>query len=404
MLMLMLGLLLLYVLTFLGIEFYYSKVKHIPIYDLKASLSNLALSAGQQVVNTLTHFPILIVYYSLYSRFHLFELNDRNVLHWIVAILLSDLCFYVLHRSSHRVNVLVAIHGVHHQAKDFNHISATRQSWFLRPVMFLFYLPLALFGIPPEMLFSALLLNMMVQFWSHNGAIRRNLGWIEYVFITPRSHRVHHGSNEPYLDRNFGGAFSIWDRIFGTFQEAIDDIPIQIGWDSSARYMDPVASQIQPFRVILEVAGRRKSLWEKVKVWFGSPEALYKEYEASRSNEDSLRSSVTTVSTQRDVWIWFSLVVLTAVAFTMLFGILGWVDRLAGFGIFLMTGVCFGRSISSVWMTERRGLHRRQLLKVGKRSESKARRSSLESATPSTRRIGKSGRSRQSKRARTPLY
>ncbi|WP_420606585.1 sterol desaturase family protein [Novosphingopyxis sp.] len=148
---------------------------------------------------------------------------------WPLCFLLDDLMYYVFHRSAHRVRWFWAAHVVHHSSQHYNLSTALRQTWtgFLA-LAFVFRLPLFLI-FPPAMLFFCAGLNLIYQFWIHTEAVRRMPGWFEAVMNTPSHHRVHHGTNARYLDRNYAGVFIVWDRLFGTFEPERDDERIHYG-------------------------------------------------------------------------------------------------------------------------------------------------------------------------------
>jgi sterol desaturase/sphingolipid hydroxylase (fatty acid hydroxylase superfamily) len=144
---------------------------------------------------------------------------------WAVALVGWDLIYYVDHRLSHEVRFLWASHVNHHSSREFNLSTALRQPWtaFQTAIM---VAPLALFGVRPDLVVLAGAINLLYQFWVHTEVIDR-LGPLEWVLNTPSHHRVHHGSNPRYLDRNYGGILIVWDRLFGTFQA--EDEPVVYG-------------------------------------------------------------------------------------------------------------------------------------------------------------------------------
>ncbi|MCU1593907.1 MAG: sterol desaturase [Frankiales bacterium] len=136
---------------------------------------------------------------------------------WTIALVLLDLCYYWDHRAGHEVRVLWASHVVHHSSTKYNLSTALRQTWTGEYTV-LFFLPVALAGVPVEIVLAAWSFNLLYQFWIHTEAIDKLPRWFELVFNTPSHHRVHHGSQSQYLDRNYGGALIIWDRLFGSFE------------------------------------------------------------------------------------------------------------------------------------------------------------------------------------------
>ena len=166
---------------------------------------------------------------------------------WIGALLAYDFCYYWLHRAGHRVAVLWAAHVVHHQSEDYNLSTALRQtsSGFL--FGWIFYLPLAVAGVPPLVFGTVALIDLLYQFWVHTQQVGK-LGWFDRWFCSPSNHRVHHAVNERYLDKNYGGILIVWDRLFGTFAEEDDAEPCVYGTRAPLRSWNPVWANLQVYR------------------------------------------------------------------------------------------------------------------------------------------------------------
>ena len=135
---------------------------------------------------------------------------------WALLIVAVDLLWFAYHRLSHRVRVVWAAHQAHHSSEYFNYSTALRQKWNLW-FENLMWLPLPLLGMPPVLVYTGFSVNLIYQFWVHTEKIDKLPRWFEFVFNTPSHHRVHHGSDREYLDRNYGGILIVWDRLFGTF-------------------------------------------------------------------------------------------------------------------------------------------------------------------------------------------
>jgi sterol desaturase/sphingolipid hydroxylase (fatty acid hydroxylase superfamily) len=136
---------------------------------------------------------------------------------WIVLFVAYDFCYYWEHRANHRVRILWASHVVHHSSRHYNLSTALRQTWTgVGNTVFL--LPMALAGFPPYMIFATGSANLLYQFWIHTERIDKLPRPFEFVFNTPSHHRVHHGMDKLYLDKNYGGILIVWDRLFGSFQ------------------------------------------------------------------------------------------------------------------------------------------------------------------------------------------
>ncbi len=171
------------------------------------------------LLSTICWIPINYVLYRLAYFLWSFRVVDlgTGALGWSAALIGWDFAFYWFHRSEHEVRLLWAGHVTHHSSEYYNLSTALRQSWtpWATP---LFHAPLALLGIRPELILMSGGINLVYQFWIHTEAIDKLPRWIELIFNTPSHHRVHHGSNRQYLDRNHAGVLIIWDRLFGTFE------------------------------------------------------------------------------------------------------------------------------------------------------------------------------------------
>lgn len=135
---------------------------------------------------------------------------------WVLLFLIDDFAYYWFHRASHEVRFFWNFHVVHHSSNHYNLSVAVRQSWFGGAVHWIFYAPIMLLGFAPWMFGLVHGLNLLYQFWIHTKFIKR-LGWLEYVLNTPSHHRVHHGADDIYLDKNYAGVLIVWDKFFGTF-------------------------------------------------------------------------------------------------------------------------------------------------------------------------------------------
>ncbi|MFB9905548.1 sterol desaturase family protein [Allokutzneria oryzae] len=186
-------------------------------YGVRDSVTSLTMGVGYLVVNVVWRVVALAVYAVIYQYSPL-RLDPGDWWVWLVLVIGDDLCFYAYHRSSHRIRLMWASHVAHHSSVRLNFTTALRQKWvpmFMLP----FWIPLAALGIPPWMIFVAMSWNLTYQFFLHTERVGRLPRWVEFVFNTPSHHRVHHGSDAEYLDRNYGGIFIVWDRLFGSFAD-----------------------------------------------------------------------------------------------------------------------------------------------------------------------------------------
>ena len=201
----------------IGIELAVERFSHRKLYRLPDAVANLSCGITSQLSGLFTRIFAIGIYEAVYSNLALFK-PEKNWLYWLALFLLADMAYYWAHRMSHEINLFWGGHVVHHQSEDYNLSVALRQSSFQVVWTFAFSLPLALIGF--DTLDFALIsaLSLLYQFWIHTETINK-MGWFEYVFNTPSHHRVHHGRNPKYIDKNHAGTLIIWDRMFGTFQE-----------------------------------------------------------------------------------------------------------------------------------------------------------------------------------------
>jgi sterol desaturase/sphingolipid hydroxylase (fatty acid hydroxylase superfamily) len=185
---------------------------------------------------------------------------------WVFALVFYDFCYYWLHRAGHRVAVLWAAHVVHHQSEDYNLSTALRQtsSGFL--LGWIFYLPMAVAGVPPLVFGVVALIDLLYQYWVHTQQIGR-LGWFDRWFCSPSNHRVHHAVNERYLDKNYGGILIVWDRLFGTFIEEDAAEPCVYGTRAPLRSFNPLWANLQVYRDLAQDSWRARAWGDKLRVW-----------------------------------------------------------------------------------------------------------------------------------------
>lgn len=191
------------------------------------------------------------------------------LLSWLVVFLLVDLCYYWSHRLSHEVNLLWAGHVVHHQSEEYNLAVALRQATLGKLMTWVFYVPLALAGVPWRMFVACYGINLVYQFVLHTRAVGRLPRAVEWLMNTPSHHRVHHGVNPKYRDRNYGGVFIVFDRWFGTFQ--VEEEEPVYGVTKPLRAWNPIAANLQVFSQIWRDA-RRATRWrDRWRLLFGRP-------------------------------------------------------------------------------------------------------------------------------------
>ncbi len=196
-----------------------------------------------------------------------FDLSARGLALWAAALIGWDFCYYWAHRLGHEVSILWAAHAVHHQSEDYNLSTALRQTSSSFLFNWIFFLPLFLIGFPVEVLATVNAIDLIYQFWVHTQHIRK-LGWLDRIVVTPSNHRVHHAQNERYIDRNYGGIFILWDRMFGSFQEELDTDPVIFGVRKPLANWNPFWANVQVYAYLWFDAVRTKKWRDKIGIWF----------------------------------------------------------------------------------------------------------------------------------------
>lgn len=190
---------------------------------------------------------------------------------WIVLVLLDDFTYYWWHRLSHEIRFLWASHVVHHSSERYHLATALRQSWTSPLTETPFWLPIAFIGFTPHMILLQMSLNLIYQYWVHTETIR-TIGPLEYIMNTPSHHRVHHGSNPQYVDKNYGGIFIVWDRLFGTFEPEVEKV--RYGLTKNLNTFNWFKIQAHEFVDVFRDAWKAPTLAEKFRQAFGNPTEL----------------------------------------------------------------------------------------------------------------------------------
>jgi sterol desaturase/sphingolipid hydroxylase (fatty acid hydroxylase superfamily) len=252
----------------IGIELLVESWKRQKSYRLNDAITNINMGTSQQTVGSLLKILIpLGIYEFTFSQFAIFQIKD-TWLNYIILFIAYDFCYYWAHRMSHEINLLWSGHVVHHQSEEYNLAVALRQSWFSSILTAPFYVPLALAGFPTEMLVWVGAINLTYQFWIHTEAVDK-LGFLEYFMNTPSHHRVHHGRNEKYIDRNHAGVFIVWDKMFGTFQVE-EERPVY-GITTPLASWNPLWANFSNYVAIYKQMQETPRFWDKVKVIFYPP-------------------------------------------------------------------------------------------------------------------------------------
>lgn len=221
------------------LELYVTTKENIHTYETKDAFSSIAMGLGNVLLGFLSKAVVLYGLYLVYDHLRLFTIP---IAWWSFLLLLfaDDFSYYWFHRISHECRLFWASHIVHHSSRRYNLSTALRQTWSGGFYSFVFWLWLPLLGFHPAMIMLQMSISLLYQFWIHTEAIDRMPRWFEAVMNTPSHHRVHHGSNPIYLDRNHAGIFIIWDKVFGTFQPELRDEKVVYGLTANINTYNPI--------------------------------------------------------------------------------------------------------------------------------------------------------------------
>ena len=257
-------------LTAIAVEWLWGRWKGRDTYRLNDAVSSLTLGGLSQARGfvALGAGGSIYAWLSTVTPFQQWSMTGWQG--WILAFVLYDLCYYLSHRAGHEVTLFWAAHVVHHQSEDYNLSTALRQtsSGFL--FGWIFYTPLFLIGIPAEVVVTVGALNLIYQFWVHTEHVGE-LGWFEYIFVSPSNHRVHHARNPRYLDRNYGGVFIIWDRLFGTYQRELPEETCIYGITRPIDSWSPLESWLHVYRDTFRDMWRTNSWLDRAWAPFSHP-------------------------------------------------------------------------------------------------------------------------------------
>ncbi|HYW05110.1 MAG TPA: sterol desaturase family protein [Gammaproteobacteria bacterium] len=237
------------------LESLYSSWRRMRLYERRDTFASLAMGTGNLVLG-LAFKGVQLGVYTLVWQHRLFDLPAHAWWVWLALLFADDFCYYWVHRFNHRVRLGWAGHVNHHSSRHFNLSTALRQSWTTLFISPWFYLPLALLGFPPLMILAMQSLNLLYQYWIHTETVHR-MGPLEWVLNTPSHHRVHHGANPQYIDRNYAGIFILWDRLFGTFEPERE--PVRYGLTRNIGTFNPLRIAFHEWRDLFrDISGTRR--------------------------------------------------------------------------------------------------------------------------------------------------
>ncbi len=257
-------------LLLIGIEFTTGLARGRNVYRLNDTIASMSLGVLSQLGGLFTKVLAIGVYTAVYH----WVAVAPDLTFWstwygvLLALVFYDFCYYWLHRAGHEVAVFWAAHVVHHQSEAYNLSTALRQTSSGSLLGWIFYLPMAVAGVPPLIFGIVALVDLLYQFWVHTELVGK-LGWFDRVFCAPSNHRVHHAVNDAYLDKNYGGILIIWDRLFGSFRE--EQEKCVYGTRSALRSWDPLWANAEVYWTLLKNSWHTRRWSDKLRVWLKPP-------------------------------------------------------------------------------------------------------------------------------------
>jgi alkylglycerol monooxygenase len=279
---------------FILLEYHISQKRKRKLHQFEESIANLNVGIAERVTDLLTTGAFYFVFSWIYAHYAIFDIRPTFI-SWVLIFLITDFVWYWYHRFGHKVNLFWSVHVVHHQSDDFNYTVSTRITIFQAIARGLFWSILPLLGFPPDMIAIFLIIHGVYPFFTHTQLVGK-LGWLEYVFVTPSHHRVHHSSNPEYLDKNYGDILIIWDKLLGTFAEEKEEPKYGL-----TKPLNSYSFLWQHFHFQLELLlalRAAKGIKAKFKVLFGKPDDIdpthreYLEIKLLNRNKQSIQFSL----------------------------------------------------------------------------------------------------------------
>lgn len=338
----------------IAVEYVLSLIQRRQLYRLNDSVNDLSMGIIDRVGGAFFESLVFAAYLYIWNNWRLLDMGATSIWDaklplwtWIACFIAKDLAYYWAHRMSHEMNIGWATHIAHHQSEEYNLSVALRQGVFQSFFFTFFYWPLALIGFPPALYVVCSQLNTIYQFWIHTRTVGK-LGPLEWFMNTPSHHRVHHGRDPKYIDKNHGGTFIVWDRLFGTFKEEEEEP--HYGLVTPLKSWNPIWAQIHYFVRLLHLTWNAPRLGDKLRLWYKRPAwvpgGLESEGPTSqdRWTEGEFKKYDTRISRGMSVYVLlhFAAVAALTLGFLNLQGEMTWPFRAAAAGFILWTLVCLG--------------------------------------------------------------
>jgi alkylglycerol monooxygenase len=305
------------------------------------TISSLCSGVTNVTKDVIGLYFVVLSYPFLLRHLAVMEVANKFIV-YVIAFFALDLAGYWVHRLQHRVNFFWNGHIIHHSSEEFNLACALRQSISaIIKIFAIFLLPAAVLGVPAQVINVVAPLHLFAQFWYHTQHINK-MGFLEKIIVTPSHHRVHHAINPQYMDKNYGQIFIFWDKLFGSFQPELKEVPAVYGITRPVHTWNPVKINFQHVALLIKDAWRTKSLLDKIRIWFmptgWRPADVATKYPVYKITDVyNFKKYVTAESKFLVAWSWGQLIILLLLV-SYLFGNIAAIDKP---GIFIYAAFIF---------------------------------------------------------------
>lgn len=326
------------------IEYLISRWKKMAVNEAMDTISSISSGITNTLKSLIGLTVIIISYEWMVEHLALIEVKS-TLLTYILAFIGLDFAGYWSHRFNHTVNLFWNRHIIHHSSEEYNLACALRQNVSaILSIYFFLYIPLALIGIPAEIVAFIAPVHFFAQFWYHTRLINK-MGVLEHIIVTPSHHRVHHAINDEYLDKNYSEIFIFWDKLFGTFQKELPNKPPVYGVKKPVNTWNPFFINFVHLWGIMKDAWRTKNLWDKIRIWYmptgWRPDDVKAKYPIHIITDPYSRQKYKTESSLAlKLWSWIQLVITVGLMYYLLISI-GDLDfiQIVNYSIFLAISI-----------------------------------------------------------------
>lgn len=328
----------------LMIEYAFSRKMHRSVMQSFDAVSSLSSGVTNSIKDVLGLVIVIVSYTWLEDHLSIFHIENTFLVYFL-AFIGIDFVGYWSHRFEHEINIFWNRHIIHHSSEEYNLACALRQNIsVVFSIFFFLYIPMALLGVPADVVAVVAPLHLFAQFWYHTRLIDK-MGFLEYIIVTPSHHRVHHAINPEYIDKNYAQILIIWDKLFGTFQEELVDVPPVYGVKKPVRTWNPIWINFQHLYQLAKDAFYTEKLVDKLRIWimptgWRPQDRLIADPISYDEDPFAQIKYETPASLKFHIWVWLQLVVHIALMLYLFLNIedIGATYSLL-YGVFLVAGV-----------------------------------------------------------------